>query len=309
MADPRPAATTAPPDGKLRLRAHDADDLQVLSACLQDAIVPISDVTYEPAARRFVLVANRFCWERADGARDAFDRVNCGVVVEGVSAVKLRRIDRNDRELKAAINLARKNSNVIGIVIGNETIFRAERIPIENLWVLPLPDPSDAERVRQEQREQMDSAEVEREVARQQLVVSPGRKDIIERRGNLAVAELRPRRHGAGIAAAFGVDRPFEPEQNQAHQIAAAALLREQFGDVAGKRGKCSGNSLPVLLMAYAAIGAEDARTELLPLESGRRRRLRPCTLARRSRKEGDRDESESDRRCEPPGELPWGHR
>ena len=74
--------------------------------------------------------------------------------------------DRNDRELKAAINLARKNSNVIGIVIGNETIFRAERIPIENLWVLPLPDPSDAERIRREQREQMDSAEVEREVLR-----------------------------------------------------------------------------------------------------------------------------------------------
>jgi hypothetical protein len=86
-------------------------------------------------------------------------------------------------------------------------------------------------------------------------------------------------------------------------------LLREQFGDVAGERGKCSGNSLPVLLMAHAAIGAEDARTELLPLESSRRRRLRSCTLARRSRKEGDRGESESDRRCEPPGELPWGHR
>ena len=58
---------------------------------------------------------------------------------------------------------------------------------------------------------------------------------------------------------------------DQAHQIVAPALLREQFSDVAGERGKCSGNSLPVLLMAHAAIGAEDARTELLPLESGRR--------------------------------------
>jgi cellulose synthase/poly-beta-1,6-N-acetylglucosamine synthase-like glycosyltransferase/exo-beta-1,3-glucanase (GH17 family) len=74
--------------------------------------------------------------------------------------------DRNDREIKAAINLARRNSNVIGIVIGNETIFRAEQVPIENLWVLPLPDPADAARIRQEQRQQMDSAEVEQEVAR-----------------------------------------------------------------------------------------------------------------------------------------------
>ncbi len=35
--------------------------------------------------------------------------------------------DRNDREIDAAINLARRNSNVIGIVVGNETIFRGEQ--------------------------------------------------------------------------------------------------------------------------------------------------------------------------------------
>ena len=97
MAKPR---TQVPPPGdRLRLRAHDADDLQVLSACLQDAILPIGDMTYERAARRFVLVANRFCWERADDREPAFDRVNCGVVFDGVSAVRLRRIDRNDRSL------------------------------------------------------------------------------------------------------------------------------------------------------------------------------------------------------------------
>ncbi len=84
---------------KLKLRARDADDLQVLSACLQDAILPIGDMTFERATRRFVMVANRFCWERADDGHDAFDRVNCGVVFEGVNAVKLRRIDRTDRSL------------------------------------------------------------------------------------------------------------------------------------------------------------------------------------------------------------------
>jgi exo-beta-1,3-glucanase (GH17 family)/cellulose synthase/poly-beta-1,6-N-acetylglucosamine synthase-like glycosyltransferase len=35
--------------------------------------------------------------------------------------------DRNDREIESAINLARRNSNVIGIVVGNETIFRGEQ--------------------------------------------------------------------------------------------------------------------------------------------------------------------------------------
>jgi exo-beta-1,3-glucanase (GH17 family)/cellulose synthase/poly-beta-1,6-N-acetylglucosamine synthase-like glycosyltransferase len=36
-------------------------------------------------------------------------------------------IDRNDREITAAIDLARHNSNVIGIVVGNETVYRGEQ--------------------------------------------------------------------------------------------------------------------------------------------------------------------------------------
>jgi hypothetical protein len=103
VADSRPSATTAPPADRLRLRAHDAADLQVVSACLQDAILPIGDMTYEHAARRFVLVANRFCWERANDREAAFDRVNCGVVFDGVNAVRLRRIDRNDRALMLSL--------------------------------------------------------------------------------------------------------------------------------------------------------------------------------------------------------------
>src|SRR4051812_10137223 len=35
--------------------------------------------------------------------------------------------DRNEREIDAAINLAKHNSNVIGIVVGNETIYRGEQ--------------------------------------------------------------------------------------------------------------------------------------------------------------------------------------
>src|ERR1700760_2273391 len=35
--------------------------------------------------------------------------------------------DRNDREIASAINLARRNSNVVGVVVGNETIYRGEQ--------------------------------------------------------------------------------------------------------------------------------------------------------------------------------------
>jgi len=45
--------------------------------------------------------------------------------------------NRNNREIEAAINLARHNSNVIGIVVGNETIYRGEQVPLENLGPVP----------------------------------------------------------------------------------------------------------------------------------------------------------------------------
>lgn len=50
-------------DGALRLRAEDADDLAVISACLQDALIPVGDIAYLPQQKSFVFVANRFRWE------------------------------------------------------------------------------------------------------------------------------------------------------------------------------------------------------------------------------------------------------
>src|ERR1700745_65882 len=38
-----------------------------------------------------------------------------------------KNVDRNKREIAAAIDLARHNSNVIGVVVGNETVYRGEQ--------------------------------------------------------------------------------------------------------------------------------------------------------------------------------------
>ena len=46
----------APDDGAaLKLRAEDADDLSVISACLQDALVAVRDLAYVPEDRNFLL--------------------------------------------------------------------------------------------------------------------------------------------------------------------------------------------------------------------------------------------------------------
>ncbi|WP_018389168.1 DUF2948 family protein [Ancylobacter sp. FA202] len=49
----------------LKLIALDSEDLAVLSVHLQDAVVALGDMTFLPKEQRFVLLANRFDWEKA----------------------------------------------------------------------------------------------------------------------------------------------------------------------------------------------------------------------------------------------------
>ena len=44
----------------LRLKAVDADDLSVMAACLQDALIPLSEMVYLPDERRFLAAFTRF---------------------------------------------------------------------------------------------------------------------------------------------------------------------------------------------------------------------------------------------------------
>ena len=86
----------------LKLRAEDEDDLRVLSAQLQDALVPIADMAFLNVEQSFVMVVNRFMWERAvepnaPDSEPTFLRTNCGVRFYGVRGVRYRGLDRTDR--------------------------------------------------------------------------------------------------------------------------------------------------------------------------------------------------------------------
>jgi cellulose synthase/poly-beta-1,6-N-acetylglucosamine synthase-like glycosyltransferase/exo-beta-1,3-glucanase (GH17 family) len=71
--------------------------------------------------------------------------------------------NRNNREIEAAINLARHNSNVIGVVAGNETVYRGEQVPIENLGSVPETglEPDEAARILREESERIRDAEAQ----------------------------------------------------------------------------------------------------------------------------------------------------
>jgi len=54
---------------QLRLIGHEADDVPVISALMQDAVVRVDDIAYDARTRRFALVGNRFCWEKKEALR------------------------------------------------------------------------------------------------------------------------------------------------------------------------------------------------------------------------------------------------
>lgn len=56
----------------LRLMALDAQDLQIISAYCQDAVMKTQDLIFEPKGQRFVIVMNRFAWEAADERKGFF---------------------------------------------------------------------------------------------------------------------------------------------------------------------------------------------------------------------------------------------
>ncbi len=47
----------------LKLRARDLDDMAIMAAMLQDAVVRPAEMTYQARAKRFVMVISRFRWE------------------------------------------------------------------------------------------------------------------------------------------------------------------------------------------------------------------------------------------------------
>jgi hypothetical protein len=75
----------APAAELLRLMALDAEDLAVLSAHLQDAILRVGDMLFLPQEKRFVLALNRFDWLAAAAGRR--ERVQAGLHFERVLGV------------------------------------------------------------------------------------------------------------------------------------------------------------------------------------------------------------------------------
>ena len=78
------------------IAAEDAEDLQVISAQLQDAVARVGDFVWLPKKRRFAALFNRFKWEDAEARKSENLRVRAGLHFDGVLSVRAQNIRRSE---------------------------------------------------------------------------------------------------------------------------------------------------------------------------------------------------------------------
>ncbi len=86
----------------LKLKAQDAEDIQVVSAILQDAIVPMCDIIYEPENKLMIIGPQRIRREIPVGEIQESgigERICCAVHIHGVEGAQTHEIDLSNKNL------------------------------------------------------------------------------------------------------------------------------------------------------------------------------------------------------------------
>jgi len=89
-------------EAPLNLGALTGDDLTVLSALVQDAVFPITEMKWDRPSRRLVCLINRFRWEDTSlvqGRNRDPERVQTLLVINSVTSIASQGIDRSDAEV------------------------------------------------------------------------------------------------------------------------------------------------------------------------------------------------------------------
>lgn len=112
----------------LRMIAEDEDDLQIIAACLQDALVPLSGMNYDQETGTFHLIANRFCWECDPEILEGdsfYKRVPTGLAFHQVIEIKKKDLDlQNKNELINLLTIHDENINSIHLIFSGGAEIR-----------------------------------------------------------------------------------------------------------------------------------------------------------------------------------------
>jgi hypothetical protein len=87
----------------MKLVALDRDDIEVVSAHVQDAVVKVADILWRPAENRFLIALNRFDWESANGTQGCYRRRRSALRFDRVLTCKCRNVSPKEKD--AVLNL------------------------------------------------------------------------------------------------------------------------------------------------------------------------------------------------------------
>ena len=92
----------------LRLKAETPEDVAVIAALVQDAVLPATEMKWDKGQRRFACLLNRFRWEdkvAAEGRGRAFERVRSVLSIGDALAVRQQGIDRTTADPDTVLSL------------------------------------------------------------------------------------------------------------------------------------------------------------------------------------------------------------
>ncbi len=93
-------------EAPINLGALDREDLKILSAMVQDAVFPVTEIKWDAARRRLGLLLNRFRWEDNEKAkrqgRDV-ERVQSLLVFENVVKIASKGLDRTQKDVVLSV--------------------------------------------------------------------------------------------------------------------------------------------------------------------------------------------------------------
>ncbi|MDA8740391.1 DUF2948 family protein [Rhodobacteraceae bacterium] len=93
-------------EAPLNIGALDSEDLTVISAMVQDAVLPIGEISWQANQRRLALLINRFRWEdktNAERQGRPVERVQSLLVIETVLSVASQGLDRSEKDLVLSV--------------------------------------------------------------------------------------------------------------------------------------------------------------------------------------------------------------
>lgn len=117
---------------RLKLIARDPTDLTVMSACLQDGLVPVSDIAWLQDDGQFALAVNRFKWEQAEEESEGvvFYRTHALVRIDGVKTVRSKGFDRRDRTRILSLLSVRPVEGGVDLLFADGVAVRVEADPL-----------------------------------------------------------------------------------------------------------------------------------------------------------------------------------